>query len=171
MEDLPNNQESFDIQKSPMRDAYLMLGATTPLELSQAYTKLENPIFISRVWDYDDPDQPQNKIKEMLEVVDEGGLTEDEKEWRKEILWFWYHHAISVAGWKRDKEKMKVFSEKAMEYEDPSNMLTRTMYLLAHDRIEEAEEWADSKAGDVDEDTAREMIENYKKIGWLWSME
>jgi hypothetical protein len=72
-----------------------------------------------------------------------------------------------------DKEKMREFSTKALGYQgdDHPNILTRTMYLLAHDRIEEAEAWVESKNGDADEESAQEMIDNYKKIGWLWQLE
>jgi hypothetical protein len=69
---------------------------------------------------------------------------------------------------------MKFFSEKAMEFEDDSNILTRTMYLLVHDKVEEAEEWVNNPSVDPsiditgDIETCQEMIENYKKTGWLF---
>ncbi len=170
-EQTPKNQEILDIQKSPMREAYNMLGAKTPLELSERYKEEEQVLFKSHEWDYENPDQIQNRLREIIEPVDVDKLTEDEKEWRNEILWFWYHHAISVTDWKRDKEKMKFFSTKALEFQGNNpNILTRTMYLLAHDQIEEAEKWVRLKTGDPDEETAREMVEDYKKIGWLYPM-
>lgn len=158
----------FDIEKSPMREAYVILGATTPLELSHKYTEAEQELFISHKWDYDNPEQIQNKIKDILESVNENALTEEEREWRDEILWFWYHHAISVTDWKRDKVKMRLFSTKALEFQDNPNILTRVMYFLAHDQVGDAEQWLDSRKGDPDEETAKEMIDNYKKFGWLW---
>lgn len=165
---MESEPRQFDKEKSPMREAYDLLGATTPLELSNLYSKKENPSFISHEWDYDNPDQIQNKVKNILENVNESELTEDEREWREEILWFWYHHAISCANWKKDKEKMKEFSQKALEYQGNNpNILTRTMFLLAHDQIEEAEEWVQSKEGDEDHGTALEFIENYKEFGFF----
>lgn len=147
-----------------------MLDAKTPLELYKKYCIEDQKLFTAQppLWDYDDPDQVPNKVRAMLEVAGTERLTEDEVEWRNQIIWFWYHHAISVAGWKRDKDKQRYFSEKAMEYEDPSNMLTRTMFYLVHDRVEDAEEWVRSKEGDADFDTAQEMLENYKSFGELW---
>jgi hypothetical protein len=165
MEQNTGNQEIFDVEKSPMREAYHLLGATTPLELSQLYTKQDQLLFIPKTWDYNNPDQIQNKIKTILENMDETGLTEDEKEWRNEILWFWYHHAISCANWKQEKEKMKEFSAKALQYQDNPNILTRTMFLLAHDRMDEAEEWVQSKEGDDDHENAVTMINEYKEHG------
>ncbi|MST04029.1 MAG: hypothetical protein EXS49_00460 [Candidatus Pacebacteria bacterium] len=168
MEKLPEKQEGFDLKKSPIREAYIILGATTPLELNKLYTEQDQLLFISRKWDYDEKDQIPNRIKDILENADQIGLTEEEKEWRSEILWFWYHHAISCANWKRDKEKMKLFSEKALEYQDNNpNILTRTMFFLAHDQIEKAEEWVVSKIEDPDHDTATEIIANYKKNGFF----
>jgi len=165
---MESEPRQFDKEKSPMREAYDLLGATTPLELSNLYSKQENPLFISHEWDYDIPNQIQNKVKYILENVNESELTEDEREWREEILWFWYHHAISCANWKKDKEKMKEFSQKALEYQGNNpNILTRTMFLLAHDNIKEAKEWVQSKEGDEDHGTALEFIENYKKFGFF----
>jgi hypothetical protein len=174
MEKISENKESFDIEKSPMREAYLMLDATTPFELSRNYVKYEQVLFKSGKWDYDNPEQTQNKIKQILESVDASNLTEEEVEWRNEILWFWYHHAISVAHNNKDKEKMKFFSTKALEYQDDNpahNPLTRTMYLLSHDKIKEAEDWLDSKKGHPDEEYGREIIDYYKKNGWFWPTE
>jgi hypothetical protein len=167
MEQSLENQEIFGVEKSPMREAYHLLGAKTPLELSQLYTAQDQLLFIPKTWDYDNPDQIPNQIKNILESVDENELTEDEKEWRNEILWFWYHHAVSCANWKQDKDKMKEFSAKALEYQDNNpNILTRTMFLLAHDKIEEAEEWVNSKEGDLDHENAIEMIKQYKEHGY-----
>ncbi len=165
---MESEPQKFDKEKSPMREAYDLMGATTPLELSNLYSEQENKLFVTEEWDYDNPDQIQNKVKYILENVNEPELTEDEREWRDDILWFWYHHAISCANWKKDKEKMKEYSQKALEYQGNNpNILTRTMFLLAHDSIEEAEEWAQSKEGDIDYETALELIENYKKFGFF----
>ncbi|MBP9836808.1 MAG: hypothetical protein KBC78_03160 [Candidatus Pacebacteria bacterium] len=171
--------EGFDWEKSPMSEAYRLLGAIDPQDLQNKYTAAEQIAFKSRVvpimWDYNNPDQIQNKVKEIIEQADTSGMDEIELEIRERIIWFWYHHAISVAGWHKDKEKMKFFSEKAMEYEDESNVLTRTMYLLVHDRIEEAEDWIKLRSIDPvsqeDIETCKEMIENYKKTVGFWSEE
>jgi len=161
--------QNFETLNSPLRAAYEILGANTPFELSRAYVKAEQVLFKDRSWDYDDVNQVQNIIRGILESVDEANLLEEEIEWRNEILWFWYHHAVSIAGWKKDKEKQRNFSEKALQYQgDNPNMLTRIMYLLVHDRIAEAEAWMISKAGDADQETALEMLKNYKQLGMLW---
>ncbi len=164
--------ESFDTERSVMREVYVLLGASTPLELSRRYTEEEQVLFKNKEWDYDNPEQIQNKVKSILESVDESGLTEEEKEWRCEILWFWYHHAISVALWKDDTEKAKAFSVKASEYQgDNPNILTRTMYLLLHGKVDEAEEWLKQHESDSDYETGMEILKNYKNLGGLWPKE
>lgn len=167
--------ESFDWGKSPIAEAYRLLDATDPQDLHEKYVALEQIAFKSPdrmvLWDYDNPDLVQNKVKEILENADTSSMDEYELERRKRILWFWYHHAISAASWHQDKEKMKFFSEKAMEYEDESNILTRTMFFLLNDRIQDAEDWVNNPSVDSDIDisgdieTCKEMIENYKKTG------
>ncbi len=157
------------IEKSPLREAYLLLNAKTPLELFLNYTKEEQVLFINKTWDYENPEQIQNIVKNILESVDVSTLNDDEKFWRDNILWFWYHHAISVAGWMKDKEKQKQFSEIAVSFgEEHTNLLTKIMYLLTHDRLKEAEELTILNQDDPDNETAVEMLENYKAYGALW---
>ncbi len=161
-------REPFDIKISPLYEVYLRLGAQSPLELSRNYTKLEQPLFIDGRWDYDDNAQEHNKIKVALESIGTAGLSDEEIEWRNEILWFWYHHAISVACRKGDKEKQRQFSTKALEYQSNNpNILTRTMYLLVHDKIDEAQIWVDAHASDADHETAEELLKHYKETGTL----
>lgn len=171
MEQEPKIPDVFDIEKSPIKEVYILLDAKCPKDLHDKYVKVEQILFKSHEWDYDNAHQIQNKVKNILESLGEEGLTEDEKEWRDEILWFWYHHAISCSDWKRDKEKMKEYSAKALEYQDNPNILTRTMYLLSHDKIDLAQDWVKSQDGDLDVGTAEEMINNYKTLGWLWPHE
>lgn len=174
IEKFPQNlkEEKFDIETSALKEAYILLNAQTPLELSRNYTAQEQIHFKDHTWDYENTEQIHNIIKNIIESVDENSLHEDEKEWRNEILWFWYHHAISVAGWKRDTQKQKEFSEMALRFQGNNpNILTKTMYLLVHGNLDEAEEWVTSKKGDDDYETATEMLSNYKVYGTLWPEE
>lgn len=161
------DKKIFDTETSPMKEAYRLLAATTPLELSELYTKQDQLLFASRTWDYDVPDQIPNRIKSILESINEDDLTAEERMWRNDILWFWYHHAISCATWKGNKEKMREFATKALEYQDNDhpNILTRTMFFLAHDRVHEAEEWVLSQSEAADYETGVAMVEDYKKYG------
>jgi len=159
---MENQPQQFNIENSPMKEAYQLLDAPTPLELSQKYTKAEQELFKSHEWDYENPEQIQNKVKDILEAVDLSILTEEEQDWRQEILWFWYHHAISCAIWKKDREKAIEYSDKALEIqgENHPNKITKVLSLLVNDKVEEAEEFV--KTTETNRETAEELIEDYK---------
>jgi hypothetical protein len=163
--------EKLDIEKSPIREAYELLGARTPLELSNLYSERDQELMKSYEWDYNNPELITNKIKNILETIDPESLTEDEKEWRQEIIWFWYHHAISCASRRyNDKEAAQRYAVKALEMqpEDHPNKITRLLFYLVHDRVEEAEEWIAALAPDDEEkDTAESLLHDYKEIGFF----
>jgi len=54
---------------------------------------------------------------------------------------------------------------------DNPNILTKTMYLLLHNQVGDAEKWVASNEGDTDHETAAEMLSNYKTFGSLWAEE
>jgi hypothetical protein len=171
---MENQPQSFNIENSPIKEAYKLLGANTPLELSNLYTAEDQRLMNSHEWDYNNPDLITNKIKEIIEVADKSQMTEDEKEWSEDIVWFWYHHAISTAFYRnKDREMAKKFAAKAMEIqpENEKNTITKVLYLLVNDRVAEAEEFAATiKGGKLDDgtenpepQTAKDLIEEYKK--------
>jgi len=158
--------ERFDHEKSPLREVYLLLGAATPLELSNLYTEEDQKLMKSGSWDYDNPGLITNKVKDLLETADTELLTEEEKEWRQEILWFWHHHAISCAVWRhQDKAKAQEYAVKALEYqpEDHPNKITRLLALLIESKVQEAEEWAAGITEEPEKSTAMELLEDYKE--------
>ena len=158
--------EKFDFEKSPIKEAYLLLGARTPLELSNLYSAEDQKLMKTRLWDYMNPDLVVNKIKEILDSVDSRLLTEDEKEWTQEIVWFWYHHAISCAVSRyKDKVAAQEYATKALEIqpEDHPNEITKLLYLLVNDRLEEAEKHASSIVDVVEKETGASLLEWYKE--------
>lgn len=172
MERLPEygNKEKFDTQQSPAREAYILLGATTPLELSNLYSAQDQILMRSHSWDYGDRDLIVNKVKDILEPIDPQTLTEDEREWRQEILWFWYHHAISCAIWRyKDKEAAQKYAAMALEYQpqDHPNKITRLLSLLVNDKLEEAEKWAEEIQEEPEKSTAASLVEEYKNDGFF----
>ena len=169
MENLPE-KTVFDIEKSPIKEAYLLLGAKTPLELSQLYTVEDQKLMKSNEWDYANPDLITNKIKDILERIDTDTLSEQEREWRGEILWFWHHHAISCAIARyKDKTQAQIFAAKALEVqpEDHPNKITRLLYLLVNDKLEEAETWVSKIEDEHEKSTARDLVEGYKEKGFF----
>ena len=133
MENSPEAKiERFDIEKSPMKEGYVLLGARTPLELSNLYSEQDQELMKLGEWDYNNAELITNKVKNILEKIEPETLTEDEKIWRQEILWFWYHHAISCAvGRYKNKEAAQSYAAQALEIqpEDHPNKITRLLFL------------------------------------------
>jgi hypothetical protein len=116
-------------------------------------------------WDYNNSDLLVNKVKEILEPINPQILTEEERKWRQEILWFWYHHAISCAKDRyKDKDAAKKYAAKALENQTPDhpNQITRLLDLLINDKLEDAERWAGGITEEPEKSTATSLIEEYK---------
>ncbi len=162
----PEDGEKFAIENSPLREAYRLLNARTPLELSNLYTAEDQKLMASREWDYKNPELAVNKIKEILETTDANNLSPDEQDWRREILWFWYHHAISCASWRyKDKSAAQSYTTKALEYqsENHPNKITQLFDFLVNDKVGEAERWAGAIEEEPEKTTAAELLDEYKK--------
>jgi len=156
----------FNIESSPMREAYLLLNAHTPLELSNRYTEEDQKLMATAKWDYNNPDLITNKVKELLENIDPINLTGAENEWRNEILWFWYHHAISCAIYRyKDKLTARSCAKKALLWQDSNhpNKITRLFDFLLNDDLVGAEDWAGLINKEPERSTARKLIDGYKR--------
>lgn len=153
----------FQPERSPMREAYELLGARTPKELYLRYCAAEQVLFSSRAWNYDDPDQLIQKVKRIVAQADERSMTPDEVDWSRSLLWFWYHHAISCAAWRRDVVQARAFAAMALspKYERDANNITRLWALLLDDRLEEAEAFV--LTIDEDRQSAEETLEDYRQ--------
>lgn len=167
MEHLPQEKTTtFDIEKSPIARAYVLLDAKTPLELSNLYLAEDQKLMRSGSWDYKNPELIVNKIKNILESIDPRSLTEDEREQRQEILWFWNHHAISCAIWRyKDREGAKMYATKALEYQPSGhpNQTTRLLDFLVNDKVQEAEMWAQSITEEPEKSTVTSLLAEYKE--------
>jgi predicted Zn-dependent protease len=155
---------------SSLARVYEMLHATTPLEMSNNYTEEDQKLLKSGAWDYDNSELITNKVKVLLEQLDDTDLTEDERFWKNETLWFWYHHAISCAVWsKQDKEAAQQYSKKALELQpdDHPNKITRLLSYLVCDQLSEAEEWAEKIKEEPEKSTAASLLSEYKERGFF----
>ncbi len=148
-----------------LAQAYELAGVHSPLALSNFYSEEEQVLFIERTWDYDNPDQLHNKIKKEVEEENLDNLTEEEREWCKEILWFWHHHAISCAFWKNDKAAAQLHAAQALKYQgnDHPNKITRLLFYLVHDELDNAVVWAKTITDKDEGPTAADCIELYKQ--------
>lgn len=151
---------------SPIKEAYILLGANDPPGLSERYTEEDQKIMHAQLWDYENPGLITNKIRIILEAADPDDLSVEENYWRSNILWFWYHHAISCAIWRyHDKEKAKEFSRKALGYQSKEhpNKLTKLLYLLLHDDLVAAEKWKESITTEPERSSAELLMADFNK--------
>lgn len=121
-------------------------------------------------WDYNDPDLITNRIKELIENIDTTNLTDAEREWRSEILWFWYHHAISCAIWRyKDKSAAQSYAKKALLWQNTNhpNKITRLFDFLVNDDLQGAAEWAVFINKEPEKSTAKKLIDEYKHGEWF----
>lgn len=118
-------------------------------------------------WNYDDPTFIFRRVVEAIEEVDEGSLSSDEQRHFNEIRWFYYHHAVSRALQLRDRESALRFSRAALACQGPNhpNRITRLLYLLVRNRVDEAREWGRSAQG-KEQDSVRDLLFDYESDQW-----
>ncbi len=159
----------FDIEKSQVKEAYILLDAKNPLELSRRYTEEDQKIARTGSWDYTDQNLITNQVKTILESIDLETIPEEEREWIQEILWFWYHHAISHAIIIKDKVAAQMFAKKALEYQGPDhpNQITQLLSFLVNDQVVEAERWVKTIPNEPEKSTAQHLLEIFKEQGFF----
>lgn len=160
----------FSVYSSPLKEAYILLGANNPLELSKKYLKEDQKIVTSKVADYHDKKFITNKVKNILEKVNARILQKDERYERRLILWLWYHHAISYAVWGyKDKRRAQKYSSLALKYQPKNhqNHITRLLYLLIRDRFSKAKEWIKTINDKQEKITALSLLKFYNGGGFF----
>ena len=150
-----------------LQPAYTLLHVSTPSELARKFIEEDQKHLKARTWDYKNPDLVINKVKEIVERAISTGLFakgEQDTEDLQDMLWFWYHHAIGYAIWgEKDKTKAQEFSKKALHYQiaENPNKITRLLYLLVHDRHEEATTWLKKITEEPDKTAAQGVMVEY----------
>ncbi len=161
-----NDDSIFDFNNSPIKEAYLLLNVKNPRDLDTAYRNEDQKLMLANTWDYENTNLVINKIKKILENISfEKELTGEEKYWRENILWSWYHHAISCAIWRyKDKKAAQRYSTEALKHKakDHPNKITELLYFLVHDQLEEAENWAKTITTEPEKTTAAHFLHLYK---------
>ena len=158
------------IAKSPLHKAYVLLGASDPSELSERYLEEDQKIVTSRISDYHDQELITNKIRMILETIDPSSLSVEENYWRLNILWLWYHHAISYAIWgHKDKRRAQKYSSLALKYQPKNhpNKITRLLYLLVRNRFSEAKRWEKTIKAGPEKTTALRLLKFYNEGGFF----
>jgi len=157
-----------------MKEAvYDLLGVPQgeALRASRAYSAFDQAAIKKGVWDYDDPNFICRQVVELIEGTPLDELTEEEQEWFQEIAWFWHHHAISWMIWHDQKERAREEAALALSLQDADhpNRITRLLYLLVQDRLEEAKDhvsYGPSGWDEVERDTGKWLLEEYRSERW-----
>lgn len=134
----------------------------------------------ANAWDYQDRAQPLNQATPWLLAVDQKLLRPDDAYLVREMLWMWYHHAVSCALFRHfDKAAAKMFVREAMSHQniDCPNRITMLFYiLLIDDDVDAARRWIDGMplkvpvgpdktlVDNVEIASAREVIRDYLLI-------
>ena len=150
-----------------IQELYKFAGVSNIRELHKIYCEEDQRLMKSGDWDYDNPLLLTNFIRRELEwAPDAELLTDEEDEWRKEILWFWHHHATSCAIWKKkDKPaaKMHVFTALFYQGINHPNKITRLLSLLVLDLPEGAIRWSQEITDEAEKETAASLIKEYQE--------
>jgi len=161
-------QKKFNKNQSVLKDVYTHFGVNNPGELQDVYMKADQELMRSQKWDYKNVNLIPNQMKDMIEKVGiQNILDERERKWVQiNILWMWYHHAISCALWQYgDKKKALEYSGVALKLQPDNhpNKITRLFYFLIRDDIKSAEEWQKSITEEPEKSTAEYNIRLYKR--------
>ena len=147
----------------------LKFGVADVKGLEALNRAVDQSLMRSDGWDYLDHTLQNNLLHRALLCVNKEQLTRDEL-WRvNQMIWLWYHHAISCAIWRhRDREAAQDFSLHAVVYQrrisNHPNKITRLLFLLVRDRFYEAEAWAKKiKSPRYERKTALKILEKYRR--------
>ena len=155
-----------------VREVYQIagVGSRDPLALYRKYVEVDQQAFKAGQWDYDDPSFLCGKIVAALLEVDPLTVTAEEQNWFQEIHWFWNHHAISCALWKKkDKRKAQEYAARALELQpkDHPNHITRVLFHLVHNQPREARAFIPLIPDEAERnETAPWLIAQYESESW-----
>jgi len=159
--------KKFNKNQSVLKDVYIAFSVNDPGELQDLYMSEDQKLMKVKKWDYNDSNLIPSKIKNMIEEIGISNITDKkEEQWIQNILWMWYHHATSCALWRHeDKKAAMKYSEIALKLQPNNhpNKITRLLYFLIRDEIENAEKWTKSITKEPEKTAAQYNIELYKK--------
>lgn len=146
-----------------VNEAFVLLGVQNFLDLSNAYSREDQVLMKNGEWDAYNPSLITNQVKAILEQIDPNDLRESDRMWYSEILWFWYHHAVSC---ERNRVQAQAYATKALELQsdDHPNQITKLLWFLTHDKVSRAKEWAAKIPIDsIEHQTALDTIREYEE--------
>jgi hypothetical protein len=144
-------------------EVFVLLGVDNFKDLSLAYSREDQVLMKSQAWNAYNSSLITNRVKAILEQIDPEDLGESDRMWRDEILWFWYHHAVSC---ERNRIQAQSYADKALglQSDDHPNQITKLLWFLTHDKVNNAKEWvAKIPTDSVEHQTGIDVIEAYEE--------
>jgi hypothetical protein len=135
-------------------------------ELSELHLKHDQQSIHSENTNITDPSLVQNKIKDALLLINLSKLPVDERRVVQNTLWLWYHHAATIAVWKKhDILLARHYCDTALEYLYPEhpNKITPMLCMLLHGNEKTASQWAREKVGPVEQAYADYLLAEYER--------
>jgi hypothetical protein len=152
-------------QAERIKRAFDLFGILDFYSLAFAYTVEDQKLMKTDAWDDENPILITNRVRHILEGIDPMALDEKDRVWWREIMWFWYHHAISCAIWKRkDRALAQRYADKAREIQGDlghPNRITEVLRLLVHDKVGDARKMVDQLITEAN--SAKELLEEYER--------
>lgn len=149
-----------------IREVFDLLKVSSFRELSRVYGEKDQELMKARTWNDKSSELITNQVKNILEQINPAELSEEDRIWWHEIMWFWYHHAISCAIWKiKDKQLAQFYADKALELQmsDHPNKITKLLWFLVHDKLAEAKEYIETeKFISYELETAKATLKEYE---------
>lgn len=159
--------ERFNKNKSILKNVYIKFLVNDPSELKKVYMNEDQKLMRNGKWDYENPELITNKIKDSVEAIGVQNISDKkEKIWISDILWMWYHHATSCALYRYGNKKEAIkYSTIALDLqtEDHPNKITRLLYFLSRDNLNNAERWFKLITEEPEKTTAKYLIDRYKQ--------
>ncbi len=149
-----------------IRDVFRIADVKNIRELSRVYDEEDQRLMKAGEWDYGNSTLLVNQIKKALDNMDWSRLNHRQRTICREICWFWHHHAISCAIWKKkDRAFAKHHAGLALDFQDYDhpNKITMLLWWLVSDQLAQAVRWAESITEEPEKSTARSLIEEYKR--------
>lgn len=148
-----------------IKRAFALLGVGNFHDLSNAYAQEDQVLMKAGTWDDQDPTLITNQVKGILEGINPAALDEVDRFWWREIMWFWYHHAISCAIWTRkDRTLAQRYADTARKIQGQlghPNRITEMLRLLVYGQLEDAQELSDQLLTEAH--SAEQLLKEYER--------
>jgi len=122
-----------------LQDVLKTFNVADAKALHDKYCEFDRAAFRNGKWNPENQSFICTKIKNLLLEVNVEELTDKDKGWILEILWFWHHHAISASLWRGLLQQARDYSFTALAFQagKHDNQVTLALHLLIHNRFQD----------------------------------